>query len=100
MDCWGYCIISLGFIFLMIGIILGVVWVNEAWGLYWNWDLKEIWVFIIWIIFVIYLYIRKNKKLEDLNFLIVVFIGFFIIWVCYLGINSLGIGLYSYGSFI
>ncbi len=84
----------------MIGIILGVVWVNEVWGLYWNWDLKEIWVFIIWIIFVIYLYIRKNKKLEDLNFLIVVFIGFFIIWVCYLGINFLGIGLYSYGLFI
>lgn len=49
--------ISLGFIFLIIGIFLGVVWVNEVWGLYWSWDLKEIWVFIIWIVFVIYLYI-------------------------------------------
>lgn len=58
MDYWSYCVISLGFIFLIIGIFCGVVWVNEVWGFYWNWDFKEIWVFIIWIIFVIYLYIR------------------------------------------
>nr|WIW41391.1 cytochrome c heme attachment protein [Helleborus atrorubens] len=26
-------------------------------------------------------------------------IGFFIIWICYFGVNLLGIGLHSYGSF-
>nr|YP_010159018.1 cytochrome c heme attachment protein [Austrosteenisia blackii]QRG31298.1 cytochrome c heme attachment protein [Austrosteenisia blackii] len=100
LDHWGYRIISLGFIFLTIGIISGAVWANEAWGSYWNWDPKETWAFITWTIFAIYFHTRKNQKLEDVNSSIVASIGFLIIWVCYLGINILGIGLHSYGSFI
>ncbi|RDY13717.1 Cytochrome c biogenesis protein CcsA, partial [Mucuna pruriens] len=97
LDRWGYRTISLGFIFLTIG----AVWANEAWGSYWNWDPKETWAFITWTIFAIYLHIhtRKKKKLEDINSSIVASMGFLIIWVCYLGINLLGIGLHSYGSF-
>nr|YP_009936068.1 cytochrome c heme attachment protein [Oxytropis arctobia]QNS39102.1 cytochrome c heme attachment protein [Oxytropis arctobia] len=99
LDRWGYRIISLGFLFLTIGILSGAVWANEAWGSYWNWDPKETWAFITWTIFAIYLHTRKNKKLEGVNSSIVASIGFLIIWVCYLGINLLGIGLHSYGSF-
>nr|YP_010159265.1 cytochrome c heme attachment protein [Philenoptera violacea]QRG31544.1 cytochrome c heme attachment protein [Philenoptera violacea] len=100
LDRWGYRIISLGFIFLTIGIISGAVWANEAWGSYWNWDPKETWAFITWTIFAIYLHTRKNQKLEEnVNSAIVASMGFLIIWVCYLGINLLGIGLHSYGSF-
>nr|USC53603.1 cytochrome c heme attachment protein [Campylotropis polyantha] len=99
LDRWGYRTISLGFIFLTIGIISGAVWANEAWGSYWNWDPKETWAFITWTIFAIYLHTRKNKKLEYINSSLVASMGFFIIWVCYLGINLLGIGLHSYGSF-
>nr|YP_009680928.1 cytochrome c biogenesis protein [Mucuna macrocarpa]AYA54699.1 cytochrome c biogenesis protein [Mucuna macrocarpa] len=99
LDRWGYRTISLGFIFLTIGIISGAVWANEAWGSYWNWDPKETWAFITWTIFGIYLHTRKKKKLEDINSSIVASMGFLIIWVCYLGINLLGIGLHSYGSF-
>nr|UWV19032.1 cytochrome c heme attachment protein [Coronilla valentina subsp. glauca] len=99
LDRWGYRIISLGFIFLTIGILSGAVWANEAWGSYWNWDPKETWAFITWTIFAIYLHTRKNKKLEGLNSSIVASIGFLIIWICYFGINLLGIGLHSYGSF-
>nr|YP_010162513.1 cytochrome c heme attachment protein [Eriosema crinitum]QRI60222.1 cytochrome c heme attachment protein [Eriosema crinitum]UXL85679.1 cytochrome c biogenesis protein [Eriosema floribundum] len=99
LDHWGYRTISLGFIFLTIGIISGAVWANEAWGSYWNWDPKETWAFITWTIFAIYLHTRKNKKLEDINSSIVASMGFLIIWICYLGINLLGIGLHSYGSF-
>nr|QWY87152.1 cytochrome c heme attachment protein [Pericopsis angolensis] len=99
LDRWSYRIISLGFIFLTIGILSGAVWANEAWGSYWNWDPKETWAFITWTIFTIYLHTRKNKKLEGVNSSIVASLGFLIIWICYLGINLLGIGLHSYGSF-
>nr|QVX30639.1 cytochrome c heme attachment protein [Camoensia scandens]UWV19120.1 cytochrome c heme attachment protein [Camoensia scandens] len=99
LDRWSYRIISLGFIFLTIGILSGAVWANEAWGSYWNWDPKETWAFITWTIFAIYLHTRKNKKLEGVNSSIVASLGFLIIWICYLGINLLGIGLHSYGSF-
>nr|YP_009571480.1 cytochrome c heme attachment protein [Gisekia pharnaceoides]QBC67792.1 cytochrome c heme attachment protein [Gisekia pharnaceoides] len=99
LDYWSYRVISLGFLFLTIGILSGAVWANEAWGSYWNWDPKETWAFITWIIFAIYLHIRTNKNLQGANSAIVAFIGFLIIWICYFGVNLLGIGLHSYGSF-
>nr|YP_009486427.1 cytochrome c heme attachment protein [Barklya syringifolia]AWB12650.1 cytochrome c heme attachment protein [Barklya syringifolia] len=99
LDRWSYRIISLGFIFLTIGILSGAVWANEAWGSYWNWDPKETWAFITWLIFAIYLHTRKQKKWEGVNSSIVASMGFLIIWICYFGINLLGIGLHSYGSF-
>nr|YP_009319778.1 cytochrome c biogenesis protein [Salpinga maranonensis]APA18851.1 cytochrome c biogenesis protein [Salpinga maranonensis] len=99
-DQWSYRLISLGFIFLNIGILSGSVWANEAWGSYWNWDPKETWSFITWMIFAIYLHTRTNKKeFKRVNCAIVAFMGFLIIWICYFGVNLLGIGLHSYGSF-
>nr|YP_009859845.1 CcsA [Silene kiusiana]AWX05974.1 CcsA [Silene kiusiana] len=99
LDHWSYRVISLGFILLTIGILSGAVWANEAWGSYWNWDPKETWAFITWTVFAIYLHIRTNKIVQGTNSAIVAFIGFLIIWICYFGVNLLGIGLHSYGSF-
>nr|YP_010499553.1 cytochrome c heme attachment protein [Balanites aegyptiaca]UWT58844.1 cytochrome c heme attachment protein [Balanites aegyptiaca] len=99
LDRWSYRIISLGFIFLTIGILSGAVWANEAWGSYWNWDPKETWAFITWTIFAIYLHTRTNKNFEVRNSAIVASMGFLIIWICYFGVNLLGIGIHSYGSF-
>nr|YP_010829014.1 cytochrome c heme attachment protein [Silene olgiana]WFF47129.1 cytochrome c heme attachment protein [Silene olgiana] len=99
LDHWSYRVISLGFIFLTVGILSGAVWANEAWGSYWNWDPKETWAFITWTVFAIYLHIRTNKNFQGANSAIVAFIGFLIIWICYFGVNLLGIGLHSYGSF-
>nr|YP_009752382.1 cytochrome c biogenesis protein [Bryonia marmorata]QIT04356.1 cytochrome c biogenesis protein [Bryonia marmorata] len=99
LDHWSYRIISLGFIFLSIGILSGAVWANETWGSYWNWDPKETWAFITWTIFAIYLHTRTNQNFEGVNSAIVASMGFLIIWICYFGVNLLGIGLHSYGSF-
>uniref|UniRef100_A0AAU6Q9T0 Cytochrome c biogenesis protein CcsA n=8 Tax=Nigella TaxID=3443 RepID=A0AAU6Q9T0_9MAGN len=100
LDCWSFRVISLGFIFLTVGILSGAVWANEAWGSYWSWDPKETWAFITWTIFAIYLHTRTNENLQGSNSAIVASMGFFIIWICYFGVNLLGIGLHSYGSFI
>nr|YP_009338801.1 cytochrome c biogenesis/heme attachment protein [Carissa macrocarpa]ANZ53323.1 cytochrome c biogenesis/heme attachment protein [Carissa macrocarpa] len=99
LDYWSYRVISLGFLFLTIGILSGAVWANEAWGSYWNWDPKETWAFITWIVFAIYLHTRTNINLQGVNSAIVASIGFLIIWICYFGVNLLGLGLHSYGSF-
>nr|YP_010587866.1 cytochrome c heme attachment protein [Zannichellia palustris]WAB46520.1 cytochrome c heme attachment protein [Zannichellia palustris] len=99
LDYWSYRTISLGFTFLTIGILSGAVWANEAWGSYWSWDPKETWAFITWTIYAIYLHIRTNPNLQSMNSAIVASIGFLIIWICYFGVNLLGIGLHSYGVF-
>jgi cytochrome c-type biogenesis protein CcsB len=96
-DLWSYRIIGLGFPFLTLGIISGAVWANEAWGSYWSWDPKETWALITWLIFAIYLHSRLIKGWQGKNAAILGSLGFFVIWICYLGVNFLGKGLHSYG---
>jgi|TARA_B100000513_G_C11879798_1_gene178867 cytochrome c-type biogenesis protein CcsB len=96
-DIWSYRIIGLGFPFLTIGIISGAVWANEAWGSYWSWDPKETWALITWLIFAIYLHSRLMKGWQGQKAAILGSCGFFVIWICYLGVNFLGKGLHSYG---
>jgi len=96
-DNWSYRIIGLGFPFLTIGIISGGVWANEAWGSYWSWDPKETWALITWMVFATYLHARITKGWEGKKTAVLGSLGFFVIWVCYLGVNFLGKGLHSYG---
>ena len=97
LDNWSYRIIGLGFPFLTIGIISGGVWANEAWGSYWSWDPKETWALITWLVFAVYLHARITKGWEGKKTAILGSLGFFVIWICYLGVNFLGKGLHSYG---
>jgi cytochrome c-type biogenesis protein CcsB len=97
LDNWSYRIIGLGFPFLTIGIIAGGVWANEAWGSYWSWDPKETWALITWIVFATYLHSRITKGWEGKKTAVLGGLGFFVIWICYLGVNFLGKGLHSYG---
>jgi cytochrome c-type biogenesis protein CcsB len=96
-DYWSYRIIGLGFPLLTLGILSGAVWANEAWGSYWNWDPKETWALITWVIFAIYLHIRITKGWNGTKPALVALLGFFVVWMCYLGVNLLGKGLHSYG---
>ena len=96
-DNWSYRIIGLGFPFLTIGIVSGGVWANEAWGSYWSWDPKETWALITWLVFATYLHARITKGWEGKKTAILGGLGFFVIWICYLGVNFLGKGLHSYG---
>lgn len=97
LDNWSYRIIGLGFPFLTVGIISGGVWANEAWGSYWSWDPKETWALITWLVFATYLHARITKGWEGKKAAILGGLGFFVIWICYLGVNFLGKGLHSYG---
>nr|YP_007878307.1 c-type cytochrome synthesis protein [Calliarthron tuberculosum]AGA63918.1 c-type cytochrome synthesis protein [Calliarthron tuberculosum] len=96
-DNLSYRIIGLGFPLLTVGIIAGAVWANEAWGSYWSWDPKETWALITWLIFAAYLHSRLTKSWKGKKPAILASIGFFVVWICYLGVNFLGQGLHSYG---
>lgn len=96
-DNLSYRIIGLGFPMLTIGIIAGAVWANEAWGSYWSWDPKETWALITWLVFASYLHSRLTKSWRGKKPAMLASMGFFIIWICYLGVNFLGKGLHTYG---
>jgi cytochrome c-type biogenesis protein CcsB len=97
LDSLSYRILAFGFPLLTLGILSGAVWANEAWGSYWSWDPKETWAFITWLIFAFYLHTRLQYGWEGKKSALVATFGFFIVWICYLGVNLLGKGLHSYG---
>ena len=97
LDFFSYRIIGIGFCFLTLGILSGAVWANETWGNYWSWDPKETWAFITWLTFAIYLHTRLIIGWEGVKPAFISVLGFFIIWVCFLGVNLVGKGLHTYG---
>jgi cytochrome c-type biogenesis protein CcsB len=97
LDSLSYRILAFAFPLLTLGILSGSIWANEAWGSYWSWDPKETWAFITWLIFAFYLHTRLQYNWEGQKSALIASIGFFIVWMCYLGVNLLGKGLHSYG---
>lgn len=97
LDNLSYRMLGIGFPLLTIGILSGAVWANEAWGSYWSWDPKETWALLTWLVFAIYLHSRITKNWQGKKPAAIASFGFFVVWVCYLGVNLLGEGLHSYG---
>ena len=97
LDTLSYRSILVGFVLLTLGLISGAVWANEAWGTWWSWDPKETWAFISWLFYAAYLHMRIRKGWQGRKPAFLATTGFFIVLICYIGVNFLGIGLHSYG---
>ena len=97
LDTLSYRAILVGFVLLTLGLITGAVWANEAWGTWWSWDPKETWAFISWLFYAAYLHMRISKGWQGRRPALLATTGFFVILICYIGVNFLGIGLHSYG---
>lgn len=91
-----YKAIAFGFPFLTMGIVSGSVWANEAWGSYWQWDPKETWSLITWLIYAIYLHVRYVKGWHGVSLSWFAVIGFLAVLFTYFGVNYLLSGLHSY----
>jgi len=100
LDDLAYRSLLLGFGFLTIGIVSGAVWANEAWGNYWSWDPKETWALITWFVYAAYLHTRLQLGWDTRDSAKIGAFGFFVVWLCYIGVNLMGIGLHSYGFFL
>jgi cytochrome c-type biogenesis protein CcsB len=87
--------ITMGFVFLTIGIMTGSIWAHYAWGSYWSWDPKETWSFITWILYAIMLHSRFVRGWRGKRMAILAIIGFASVLFTYLGVNYLP-GLHSY----
>ena len=99
LDSLSYRSITAGFLLLTVGLISGAVWANEAWGSWWSWDPKETWALICWLVYAAYLHTRLTKGWQGKKPALLAIAGFFVVIVCYIGVNLLGVGLHSYGWF-
>lgn len=96
LDLISYRAIALGFVMLTVVIISGAIWAEKAWGRYWQWDPKETWSFITWIIYSIYLHVRLTKGWKDKKAAWFAVLGFLAILFTYIGVNTLLVGYHSY----
>ncbi len=59
LDAYAYRFAGLAFVFWSITIASGAIWADEAWGRYWGWDPLETWSLITWLVYGLYLHLRR-----------------------------------------
>jgi cytochrome c-type biogenesis protein CcsB len=94
-----YRTIRLGFPLLTLGLVLGSVWGQQAWGDWWGWDPKELWSLASWLVYVGYLHFRYmfGKRFSRINSLwAVVGLAVIIITLLWVNLSRLFPGLHSY----
>jgi len=79
-------------------LIAGAIWAEQAWGHYWNWDPKEVWTFVIWVVYAAYLHARATTgwSARSANYLALA--GFAAILVNYMVVNVYFVGQHSYSG--
>ena len=97
-----YRVSALGFPLLTLGLLLGAVWGKIAWGDYWNWDPKELWSLVSWLVFLGYFHFRYmyGRRFPRINSAIVL-VGLLAIILTLLWVNLATLfkgGMHSYAS--
>lgn len=52
---------AVGFVLWTFTVMAGAIWAEHAWGRYWGWDPKEVWSFVIWVLYAAYLHARTTQ---------------------------------------
>ena len=68
-------------------LITGPIWAHQAWSSYWNWDPKEVWAFITWVVYAAYLHARTTAGWRGRNAAILALVGTLTLWFNFIGIN-------------
>lgn len=56
-----YRLAAVGFVTWTFTLVAGAFWAEIAWGRYWGWDSKEIWTFVVWVVYAAYLHARATR---------------------------------------
>jgi ABC-type transport system involved in cytochrome c biogenesis permease subunit len=81
-------VVYLGLGFLMLGLITGAAWAQEAWGHYWSWDPKETWALITVVAYLLYIHLRLTDARPRLA-LLALPLAFIFLMITWLGVSYL-----------
>ncbi len=81
--------VYIGFAFLTLGLVFGAIWGKEAWGHYWNWDPKEVWALLTWVVYLAYMHIRAHRPGLVKPAMWTLALAFVVLLICWFGVNYL-----------
>ncbi|HET6653665.1 MAG TPA: c-type cytochrome biogenesis protein CcsB [Nocardioides sp.] len=101
LDRLSYRLHAFGFpIWTFAALVAGPIWAEYAWGRYWNWDPKEVWAFITWVVYAAYLHARATAGWRGKAAAVIALVGFATLLFNFVGINFFfgGGSLHSYAG--
>ncbi|ROP43276.1 c-type cytochrome biogenesis protein CcsB [Pseudokineococcus lusitanus] len=93
-----YRLIAVSFPLWSFTLVAGAIWAERAWGRYWGWDPKEVWTFVIWVVYAAYLHARATRGWDGRRSAYLAIAGFACILVNYGVVNVFFPGEHSYAG--
>ncbi|WP_401000766.1 c-type cytochrome biogenesis protein CcsB [Agromyces sp. GXQ0307] len=88
----------IGFILWTFTLMAGAIWAEKAWGRYWGWDTKEVWTFIIWVVYAGYIHARATRGWRGSRSAWLAIIGFSAVLFNFTVVNLFFKGLHAYSG--
>jgi cytochrome c-type biogenesis protein CcsB len=98
LDSLAYRMTVVGFSLWTFTLVAGAVWAERAWGRYWGWDTKEVWTFIIWVLYAAYLHARSTRGWSGKRSAWLAAVGFSAVLFNFGVVNVFFKGLHSYSG--
>ncbi|AEG43356.1 c-type cytochrome biogenesis protein CcsB [Isoptericola variabilis] len=89
---------AVGFVLWTFTLIGGAIWAEHAWGRYWGWDPKEVWSFIVWVVYAAYLHARTTRGWSGRRAAWFVVVGYACVLFNFTGVNLIFNGKHSYSG--
>lgn len=97
LDFYSYKAITVGYPMFTVGALFaGAIWAEQAWGIFWSWDPKEVCSLVVWLIYSAYLHARFVKGWSGTRAAVLSATGFICTVLTFFANLFLG-GLHSYG---
>ncbi|MEJ1089951.1 c-type cytochrome biogenesis protein CcsB [Microbacterium sp. Mu-80] len=93
-----YRFVIVGFMFWTFTLIAGAIWANDSWGRYWGFDTKEVWTFVIWVLYAGYIHARATRGWRGNRSAWLCIIGFAAVLFNFTIVNVYFPGLHSYSG--
>ena len=89
---------QVGVLLLAAGTIAGGAWAHDAWGRYWDWEPKEVWVLVTFLVYLVPLHGRFAGWLKSFGLVAASVVCFTAVLMSWYGVNFvLRVGLHAYG---
>ncbi|MFI7482168.1 c-type cytochrome biogenesis protein CcsB [Kocuria sp. M1R5S2] len=89
---------AVGFAFWTFTLAAGAIWAEQAWGRYWGWDTKEVWTFVIWVVYAAYMHARATRGWTGTRSAWLSIVGYLCVIFNFAVVNTVFPGLHSYSG--